>query len=115
MECWPRYANPLNEEQQYKGWPKTISQFDNYGRKALAYLPTISVEGIENPVIEINDEKTGELIYCVRIKGNEFKPKVFKQSSYKITLTDTFNDITKIISGVLPTSNPDEKIILKFQ
>ena len=33
MECWPRYANPMDESQQYAGWPKTISQFDNYGRK----------------------------------------------------------------------------------
>lgn len=114
MECWPRYANPLMEEQQYKGWPKTISQFDNYGREAFAYLPTISIEGINNPVIEISDEETGELVYCVRIKGNEFKPKVFKQSSYKITLTDTKNDITKVLSGIKPIPDSDEKLVVKF-
>ena len=72
------------------------------------------MEGIENPVVEISDEKTGELIYCVRINGIKFKPKVFKQSSYKITLTDTYNDITKVISGVLPAQNPDEKLVVKF-
>ncbi|MBT6763942.1 MAG: twin-arginine translocation pathway signal protein, partial [Prolixibacteraceae bacterium] len=114
MECWPRYANPLQEEQQYEGWPKTISQFDNYGKKALAHLPTISVEGVENPVVEIRDEITGELIYCVRIKGNEFKPKVFKQSTYKITLTDTENDVVRIVNEVLPSVNQDEKLMVKF-
>lgn len=102
MECWPRFANPNNEDQQYEGWPKTISQFDNYGRKASTFLPTISIEGIENPVIEIKDEKSGELVYCVRISGIEFKPKVFKQSSYEIKLTDTKRDITKVLNGVLP-------------
>ncbi|MCF6268963.1 MAG: alkaline phosphatase D family protein [Melioribacteraceae bacterium] len=114
MECWPRYANPLNDEEQYKGWPKTISQFDNYGRKAFAHLPTISVPGFENPVVEIVDEKTGELVYCVRIKGNEFSPKVFKQSSYKIIVKDTERELVEVIKGILPTQNPDEKLIVKF-
>lgn len=113
MECWPRYADP-QKDAQYEGWPKTISQFDNYGRKAKAYLPTISVEGIENPVIEIEDEKTGELVYCVRMKGNEFKPKVFEQGSYKITLKDTNRDIDKVFEGVLPIKNQDEKLIVRF-
>jgi alkaline phosphatase D len=111
MECWPRYADPQNGDQQYTGWPKTVSQFDNYGREAFSYLPAIVVKGIENPVIEISDEKTGELVYCVRILGNEFKPKVFKQSSYKITLKDTKKDVSKVIDGVLPGN---DKIIVQF-
>ncbi len=49
-------------------------------------MPTILIECIEDPIIEINDEKTGELAYCVRILGNEFRPKVFKQSSFGIKL-----------------------------
>jgi len=114
MECWPRYADPLKEEQQYKGWPKTISQFDNYGRKALAYLPTISVEGIQNPVIQVHDEKSGELIYSVRIKGNEYAPKIFKKSSYKITLKNTENNTEKSINGLLPIEKNAKKIVVKF-
>lgn len=109
MECWPRYADPQNDKQQYTGWPKTVNQFDNYGREAYSYLPNILVEGLENPVIKIIDEKTGELVYCVRILGNEFKPKVFKQSSYEITLIDTEKDLSKIIDGVLPGN--DKKIV----
>lgn len=113
MECWPRYADP-QKDAQYEGWPKTISQFDNYGRKAQAYLPTISVEGIVNPVIEVENEKTGELVYCVRIKGTEFKPKVFEQGSYKVTLKDTEKDIDKVYEGVTPIRNADEKLLVSF-
>jgi len=100
MECWPRYADPNCEDQQYEGWPKTISQFDNYGRKALAYLPTISVEGIENPVVEIRKEDSGELVYCVRIKGTEFKPKVFEEGSYRIIIKNTESGVEKVFNNV---------------
>lgn len=113
MECWPRWSDPVTDSQ-YEGWPKTINQLDNYGRKALAYLPAINVEGTENPVVSITDEKSGEVIYSIRIRGTEFKPKVFKQSSYKITLTDTENDIQKVIEGVLPAQKAEEALYVEF-
>jgi alkaline phosphatase D len=113
MECWPRYADP-SVDSQYEGWPKTISQFDNYGKEAFDYLPTISVKGAKNPVIEITDEKTGDLVYCVRILGNEFKPKIFKQSSYKITLKDTERNTIKILNRVIPCNGIDDKILVEF-
>lgn len=47
----------------------------------MAYLPNISVEGNSDPVIEVVDEKSGETVYCVRIKGEQFKPKIFKQDT----------------------------------
>ena len=114
MECWPRYANPMDENQQYTGCPKTISQFDNYGRKAVAYLPTISIQGLENPVIEIQNAKTGELIYCVRISGSEFRPKVFEQISYNIIVKDTEKGIVKVLEKVLASKNMKDQLVVKF-
>ena len=114
MECWPRYADPKKDEQQYKGWPKTISQFDNYGRKAFAYLPTILIKGIQNPVIKITDEKTKELIYSVRIKGNQYKPKVFKKGSYTVTLIDTDKNIEKSLKGIVPAKKDTDVLTVQF-
>jgi hypothetical protein len=114
IECWPRYANSANGYQQYAGWPKTISQFDNYGREAFAYLPTIQVSGCEDAVIEIRDEKTDELVYCVRINGNEFKPKVFENSIYSVILRDTENDIEKMLNGVVISTDSLESLNVEF-
>ena len=114
MECWPRYANPLNGYKQYEGWPKTISQFDNYGREAYAYLPTISVSGSEDAVVEIREENRDKLVYSVRIKGNEFKPKVFKKGLYTVIIRDTENDIDKIFKEVSISTDPDERLIVEF-
>jgi phosphodiesterase/alkaline phosphatase D-like protein len=114
MECWPRYANPKKGEQQYKGWPKTISQFDNYGREAVAYLPSIVVKNLQNPVIEIINEKTEKLVYCVRIKGNEYKAKVFNNGNFTIKVKDTEKNIEQVFNNIPTTTNSNKKIIVMF-
>ncbi|MCK5000964.1 MAG: alkaline phosphatase D family protein [Anaerohalosphaera sp.] len=85
FECWPRNVDVKdNKSKQYTGWPKTISQTDNYARKAVAWLPTLKFKGVENPVVQIIDESNGEIVYTLRIKGNTFKPKVFREGKYTI-------------------------------
>src|SRR5690606_30522304 len=64
IECWPRNVDPTsNPNGQYDGWPLTVAQKDNYARKAIGYLPTLNLEGVENPVVSVFNESTGELEY----------------------------------------------------
>ena len=87
MECWPRGVDVTQTDApQYPGWPITISQQDNYGRAAVAYLPTLQITGQENPVVQVVRESDGEVVYTLRIKGNNFRPKVFEQGSYTIKI-----------------------------
>jgi alkaline phosphatase D len=85
VECWPRWADPTDPDaKQYEGWPKTISKLDNYGRQAVAYLPTIKVTGMANPVVQVIDRADGRIVYTVRIVGNTFRPKVFREGTYTL-------------------------------
>jgi hypothetical protein len=89
MECWPRNVDITDAAvRQYPGWPLTIDQTDNYGRKAVAYLPTIKCVNAENLVVQVVDESTGDWVYALRIKGKEFRPKVFKKGSYTVLVGD---------------------------
>lgn len=93
MEIWPRnvdVTDPVNKP--YPGWPVTIDQQDNYGREAVAYLPELKVEGAGNPVIQIINESNNEVEYTLRIKGNKFRPKVFKEGFYTIRVFDRTYD-----------------------
>ena len=83
MECWPRNVD-IQKDKPYPGWPITIQQTDNYGRKAAAHLPTLKIKGATDPVVKVIDEATGEWIYCLRIKGDTFQPKVFKKGTYTV-------------------------------
>jgi len=79
IECWPRYADVSKDPNgpQYTGWPKVIKQEDNYGRKASAFLPLIDFGQIMNPVVQVIDESTNEIVYTLRVSGKSFRPKVF--------------------------------------
>ena len=110
FQCWPRNVDVKDPKaKQYPGWPKTINQTDNYGRKALAYLPTLKFKGLENPVVQIIDEANGEIVYTLRIKGNTFKPKVFKKGSY--TIKTGKDKLEKILTNVKSLEQGQSKTI----
>ena len=113
MENWPRYVDPGTPTtgRQYEGWPKTIDMEDNYGREAVAFLPTIEVEGIIDPVLQIIDEADGDIVYTLRIKGTNFRPKVFREGVYTVRVGHQESDLMKEMTGVesLP---PDEQAVL---
>ncbi|MHC5053719.1 MAG: alkaline phosphatase D family protein [Planctomycetota bacterium] len=87
MECWPRNVDVSDRgAKQYAGWPKTVKQEENYGRKAVAWLPMVEVSGATDPVVRVDDEATGEMVYCLRINGTSWRPKVFKPGRYTVTV-----------------------------
>lgn len=114
-ECWPRYVDPESEpEKQYNGWPILISQQDNYGRKAMAWLPELKITGIKAPYIEIYNEKTNELIYCIRINENSFKPKTFSKGKYTIRVSDPDKDITLTQNGIQAREKNNKSLNFDF-
>jgi len=89
MECWPRSADTNDPQaRQYLGWPKTISMFDNYDRQPVAWLPTIEVDGMDSPVVQVIHELTQDVVYTVRILGQRFKPRVFQSGVYTVIVSD---------------------------
>ncbi len=109
VECWPRnvdVAEPGAESRkgspsgQYPGWPATISQQDNYGRKGAAYLPTIEVSGMTNPVVQVIDESDNEIVYTLRINGSSYRPKVFKQGKYTVRVGEPGTDRMKTLMNI---------------
>jgi hypothetical protein len=99
FECWPRKQDVTDPDtKQYPGWPKTIKQTDNYGRKAVAWLPVLQIKGPKNPVVQIIDESNGEVVYTLRLLGQSYRPKVFKQGLYTVKVGE--GDKTKTLKGV---------------
>lgn len=116
IECWPRNVDITSPNaEQYPGWPRTIKQEDNYGRKAVAYLPTIEVRGMRNPVVQVIDESNDKIVYTLRINGTSYRPKVFKKGKYTVKVGELGTDKMKTLKGIRPLSpNRTKKIRVKI-
>jgi hypothetical protein len=116
LECWPRNVDITDPQtKQYSGWPRTINQQDNYGRKPVAYLPTIEVEGMTNPVVQVIDESNGEIAYTLCISGTSYTPKVFKKEKYTVKVGQQGTDKMKTLTGIEPLAAGESKTInVKF-
>jgi hypothetical protein len=99
MECYRLQIDPANlkPDDQFPGWPKTIQLTDNYRREPAAHLPTLKIDGRSDPVVQVINEKTKQVEYTLRIKGTQFRPKVFDADvRYTVKVDD------KVIKGVEP-------------
>jgi hypothetical protein len=96
IECWPRFSDHTQGDRaQFPGWPITIGVDDNDGRKPAAWLPELSFARWENPVVQVADDKTGEVVSVVRVRGKKYQPPVYKAGSYTVKVgKDQPNEVT---------------------
>lgn len=71
------------EKGQYKGWPLTFSAARNDGRKPVGSLPALTFD-IDDPVVGVFDQASGEVVYARRIKGRTFAAPVFAPGRYEV-------------------------------
>lgn len=116
LECWPRECDPSKQgERQYPGWPITIKQMDNYNRKPFGYLTTVEVSGITDPVVQVVNESTKEVVYTVRVQGEAFTPMVFENGIYKVRVGKSTETKMKEFGGLKPTTEKTaEKVFADF-
>jgi len=109
MECWPRGVDVSKKKaEQYKAWPITIEQRDNYGRNPIAYLPKLKVKGMKDPVVQVIYELDNTIVYTLRIEGTEIQPKVFKDGKYTVRIGEQ-PDKMKELTGLQAQEDMDRK------
>ena len=112
MECWPRQANPKTDKQ-YKGWPITINQLDNFAQNAQWLLPEIHITGLEKPLVQVVNELDHEIVSTIRINGNAYQPKVLKDGKYSIIVSAKGK--VKFFNHISPAKYKNKEVIqVKF-
>jgi len=87
VECWPLLADVTQPGTQFRGWPVSVDMQANYGRKTAVHLPRLEIRGATDPVVEVIDQQSGELVYALRIRGNNWQPHVFAAGTYLIRVS----------------------------
>jgi hypothetical protein len=109
FECWPRFANVNDgDKAQFPGWPMTVSMDDNDGRKATGWLPELKFTGVANPVVQVIEDATGEVLYTTRVAGKRFRPRVFSAGSHTVKIGRDKPDGAEL-KNVFPVSAKDQK------
>ncbi|QDS91707.1 PhoD-like phosphatase [Roseimaritima multifibrata] len=84
MECWPRNVDVTDPDaKQYPGWPRTISQFDNYSPPSWGKLGELTFD-VDSPVVQLVDSDSGDILYTVRVSGTSFVPGAPKGKTFVI-------------------------------
>ncbi len=84
FESWDRYVDVTKQNAKpFNGWPKVIKQIDNFNPASWGKLKEFTFDH-ENPVIELINETTKEILYTIRVKGHRFAPHVPLNKSFTL-------------------------------
>lgn len=93
VSMWPRWIDPSQPgAKPYSGWPIILDQLDNGLCGAEWELDPIETTGVLDPVVQVQDESNGEVVYTLRIAGDSFKPLVRRAGYYKVIAYDPDGD-----------------------
>ena len=117
FECWHRFADVRDgDKAQFPGWPITIDQQDNDGRKVVGHLPTLLFEGPENrrPVVQVVQQDTNEILYTVRATSNKFQPPVYSDGPHTVRMgLDRPNNLS--FKDLQPVGKEDKTLRVKLK
>ncbi len=114
IECWPYSADVTRPGTQMPTWPVTVTQLDNYARTPTAHLPALQISGLRNPVVQIYEEKTGELVYGLRLHGQTFRPQVFALGRYTVKVGEPETGNIKTIPGLAAVAGNQTNLDVRF-
>ncbi|WP_153558325.1 hypothetical protein [Roseimaritima sediminicola] len=84
MECWPRNVDVTDPAaEQYPGWPRTISQFDNYRPPSWGTLGELQFD-VDSPVVQLVEADSDEVLYTVRVAGKRFSPPAPEGRTFRV-------------------------------
>ena len=111
IECWPRGTDPAQDPNgQYEGWPVTLRPQALSSERGGASLPELQVVGLVNPVVQILDTETGDVVYTLRVRGTTFRPRVPAAGRYTVRVGDglrwfkTVSEVATIADGRSPST-----------
>ncbi len=115
LECWPRWVDPSKPgAQQYLGWPVRLPQLDNGLAHPGAYLPTLRIRGMNDPVVQVIDETSREVVYTLRAPGSSFRPPVRRVGVYTVTVGELGTARVRVLEHLKAEPDCDETIDIEL-
>ena len=115
LECWPRWVDPSQPgAEQYLGWPMTLRQLDNGLAHPEAYLPKLQIRGFDNPIVQVIDEETQEVVYTLRVPGASFRPPLRRAGTYTVKVGELGTPRVRVLEHLTTEPDCNETIDIEF-
>ena len=83
FECYKRFSDVTKDKDaQFPGWPVTFNSINNDGRKPVGHLEYET--DLKNPVLQVINEKTKEILYTRRIRDSKGQLPVYSKDPHTI-------------------------------
>ena len=115
LEAWPRWADPTAGDPPYPGWPVRFRQEQGYGKEPYGFLPTLLIQGLRDPLVQVRSELGGEVVYTLRVSGTRFTPPVFDAGSYSVRVGDPGSGPVQLLLGQTPAPDSSRSVEVRFQ
>jgi len=103
FECWPRFSKVTDgDKAQFSGWPVTFNMAQNDGREVKGWLPKLRFSK-PDPVIQVINDKSSEVLYTLRVQGKSFQPKVYTSDPHSIKLGKD-RPVNHLFSNIKPVA-----------
>ena len=114
FECWPRFSKVSEgDKAQFPGWPVTFNMSQNDGRSIKGWLPKLHFSK-PNPVVQVINDKTKEVIYTLRVKGKSYQPKVYSMDPHSVRVGKD-KPSNNLFSKFSPEKNRQKTKVLKVE
>lgn len=70
--------------------------------------------GMVDPVVQVADESTGQIVYTLRISGNQYTSSVFAPGLYTLHVGEPGTDALRSFTGVPAAAEPGDTLRVIF-
>jgi alkaline phosphatase D len=64
---------------------------------------------VADPLVQVFND-SDELVYNLRLAGDQFRPHVFAEGRYRVRVADTHSDRERVFPDLVATADNDETI-----
>ena len=91
-----------------------FAQRQGYGRQPAAYLPRLTVVGMHDPVVQVTEDATGEVVYTLRIAGDTVTLPVFAPGAYTVRVGEPGTSRMRVLSGLASSPQATDSVQVVF-
>jgi hypothetical protein len=70
----------------------------------------LEIRGIKQPVVEVIDERNGELVYGLRLKSGSWQPQAFAEGKYTVRMSEPETGKVKELKGLEAKTGNEERL-----